>query len=100
MACYNVIMITLGNAKLSVGPGWGKILTWLYLFKPCHVQVTQVKEKYGGLRFYVGSAPIWYHEMIHRAENRSERTCEVCGKPGKIYTKGWYICRCPKHATN
>jgi hypothetical protein len=43
-------------------------------------EVLQVKEKFGGLRFYVneGSDPIW--QRIERAEMDSLRTCEVCGK--------------------
>jgi len=56
--------------------------------------VTQVKEKFGGLRFYVGGVP---HEvfdlvqgMIREAEGQSLRTCEVTGKPGRLRTKrGW-----------
>jgi hypothetical protein len=48
-------------------------------------EVHQVKEKFGGLRFYVSVS----HrtdailQRIEIAESESLRTCEVCGKPGK-----------------
>jgi hypothetical protein len=43
-------------------------------------EVLQVKEKFGGLRFYVneGSDPIW--QRIERAEMDSLKICEVCGR--------------------
>jgi hypothetical protein len=48
-------------------------------------EVQQVKEKFGGLRFYVSAS----HrtdailQRIEIAESESLRTCEMCGKPGK-----------------
>ena len=90
-------MITKNNAKLSVGPGWGKLINILYFFKPRHVIVTQLKEKWGYLHFYVGSAPMWYFNLIDWAEKKSMTICEVCGKKGRIYADGWHVCRCSKH---
>jgi hypothetical protein len=49
-------------------------------------EVLQVKEKFGGLRFYV-SHPHRTDAILQRieaAELESLRTCEVCGKPGKV----------------
>jgi hypothetical protein len=43
-------------ALRSVGPGWGQIIRDLYAVMPPTVRVQQVKEKYGGLRFYYGWA--------------------------------------------
>jgi len=49
-------------------------------------EVLQVKQKFGGLRFYVSHR----HrtdailQRIEAAELESLRTCEVCGKPGKV----------------
>jgi len=45
-----------------------------------HFQVQQVKEKFGGLRFYISPAPQEIHDMIHIAEGRSYYICEMCGK--------------------
>jgi len=47
---------------------------------PPHFQVQQVKEKFGGLRFYIGGAPRVIHDMIRDAEFRSYFICEHCGK--------------------
>jgi hypothetical protein len=59
---------------------------------------SQVKEKYGSLRFYVQSAPVEIYDIIDRFELESQYTCETCGKRGKIYNiKGWYTCLCEEH---
>lgn len=44
--------------------------------------VIQVKEKFAGLRFYIGSATNEIFERIHKAEEDSYTICEICGKPG------------------
>ena len=59
--------------------------------------VTQVKEKYGGLRFYVQYANDEQYAMIRFAESMSYRTCEVCGDRGKSNKDGWVTTRCEKH---
>lgn len=60
--------------------------------------VTQVKEKFGGLRFYVTGAtePIW--DAIGEAERESSVTCELCGEEGTHRTSdwGWHSTRCDK----
>ena len=52
------------EALSSVGKGWARIINNLYDAKPKTTLVIQVKEKFGGLRFYVGSAPDWYFDLI------------------------------------
>jgi hypothetical protein len=64
-------------------------------YDPCIA--AQVKEKYGTLRFYVNSVTDEIYEWIEQAEIASEKTCEICGKPGELVTKGWYMVRCPEH---
>jgi hypothetical protein len=58
----------------------------------------QVKEKFGGLRFYVQAATDKHYNFISFAENMSYRTCEDCGAPGKTYTDGWHTTLCDIHA--
>lgn len=60
--------------------------------------VSQVKEKFGGLRFYVNAATDKHYSYIIFAESMSYRTCEVCGAPGKRYTDGWHQVLCETHA--
>jgi len=59
--------------------------------------VTQVKEKYGGLRFYVHGATGEQYALIQFAESMSYRTCEVCGDRGRSNGGGWIQVRCKKH---
>jgi ribosomal protein L3 len=61
--------------------------------------VTQVKEKFGGLRFYIGTGTPEIWNRISQAETESEETCQTCGKPGKISTwdRWWLLCFCPEH---
>jgi len=57
-------------------------------------QVVQVKEKFGGLRFYISGGPEAVYDAIEEAEQRSLETCETCGKPGRPNTKGWISTLC------
>ena len=60
--------------------------------------VTQVKEKYGTLRFYVMYASIEMYDLIERFEQESQYICEVCGDRGKVRNEGgWYTCLCDRH---
>jgi len=58
----------------------------------------QVKEKFGGLRFYVQAATDKHYHYMSFAESMSYRTCEECGAPGKTYTDGWHTTLCDVHA--
>lgn len=57
----------------------------------------QVKEKFGGLRFYVNGASAEHDAKIEFAESMSYRTCEVCGRPGKPTRDGWIRTLCKEH---
>jgi len=87
--------IQLENAVFMVGPGWSGILRKLYSKLPKSTTVTTVKEKFGSLRVYIGSGSDRTFDLCQMAEEESETTCELCGKPGEIDVKcGWYKCRC------
>lgn len=60
-------------------------------------RVLQVKEKFGGLRFYVGGATEAAHKLIAEAEAQSYLVCEVCGAPGKMRGGHWYKTLCDEH---
>jgi hypothetical protein len=58
-------------------------------------EVCQVKEKFGGLRFYINAATSEAHKRISQTEIESMSICEVTGKPGKLRTDiGWYRTLC------
>lgn len=59
----------------------------------------QVKEKFGGLRFYIeGGQPEEVYRLIREAEDKSELTCQDCGLPGRLYGGSWIRALCPDHA--
>lgn len=78
---------------VECGKGWEKL--YKPLIERCHaegVAIAQIKEKFGGLRFYIGPtdkdtevlrAAIW------AAEERSFEVCEQCGAEGvDVSTRG------------
>lgn len=77
------------------GEGWEKIIYNLSKkiteLDP-NVEAVQVKEKFGGLRFYIG--PVIQdkadkvYEAISEAESESFKTCEYCGTKENVTTKG------------
>lgn len=65
------------------------------------VYARQVKEKLGGLRFYMsekGKKNAAIRAAIERAEELSFKTCEVCGNSGECSTvRNWVATRCKEH---
>jgi len=57
----------------------------------------QVKEKFGGLRFYTTYGNDEIYKLIREAENKSYQTCEVCGEPGERRGEGWIQTLCEVH---
>jgi hypothetical protein len=56
----------------------------------------QVKEKYGGLRFYIEGGSDEVYERISEAEVDSLTICELCGEPGTTRDDGWVSTLCDK----
>lgn len=61
------------------------------------VVAIQVKEKFGGLRFYFSGGDDWIDGAVAMAESMSYRTCEVCGAPGTSNSKGYIQTLCETH---
>ena len=58
-------------------------------------KIAQIKEKFGGLRFYVSNASAKLNSMIDMAERQSFHICERCGKEGKLRTdRSWLKTLC------
>jgi hypothetical protein len=63
-------------------------------------EVLQVKEKFGGLRFYVNCRRNdAIDQRIGIAAEESFHTCELCGQPGELLEGGWIKTRCDEHAS-
>lgn len=58
---------------------------------------TQIKEKFGGLRFYCNGGDEFTEGLIQMAEIMADCTCEVCGKPGSARNSGWIKTLCDEH---
>lgn len=63
-------------------------------FPPFYPRAVQVKEKFGGLRFYMTSETTEMSDFIRVAENISYKTCEICGKDGEPSEAGWITTLC------
>jgi hypothetical protein len=62
------------------------------------VVATQIKEKFGTLRFYYFGGDDYCHGVESMAESMSAVTCEVCGSSGKLRNGGWIRTLCDEHA--
>lgn len=61
------------------------------------VVAIQVKEKFGGLRFYFSGGDDYIDGIVDMAESMSYRTCEECGAPGTATEGGWIRTLCEEH---
>jgi hypothetical protein len=59
--------------------------------------VQQIKEKFGGLRFYYTGGDDKISGMVEVAEEWASRVCEECGSPATKQTSGWIKTVCDKH---
>lgn len=61
--------------------------------------IDQIKEKFGGLRYYIDTyEKEEADDLIIAAELECEKMCEVCGEPGKrVSPRGWFRVRCEEH---
>jgi hypothetical protein len=101
---YNFPMtVTCMCWGFDTGDGWFKLIdklsagiTALDEKNGTQTIAVQVKEKFGGLRYYIESGSDAIHDLIDKAEDESFRTCEQCGKPGGLRGGGWVSTTCDK----
>ena len=88
--------------KDDVGPGWLPLIEvldrQLRRFDPDY-RIEQVKEKFGGLRYYIITSDDCtntdrMYAVIDAIESLSFRICENCGRPGEIRKGGWIRTLC------
>lgn len=101
VSSYTGREIPLSEVLQMVGPGWSDLL--VKLINDLETlgwdgRLSQVKEKFGGLRFYVETSNDAIFNRILLAEEESLRTCEVCGSPGKQRDGGWIRTLCDEHS--
>lgn len=91
----------------ACGPGWWPMIETLCETIQSHIDqnkglcsqvvVSQIKEKFGTLRFYVDGGDDFVHGAIWLAESLSSHMCEECGAPGKRVGDGWVRTLCDFH---
>jgi len=99
----------LGFKYISVDEGWYQIIidcdNELTQIDPGY-KILQIKEKFGGLRYYIQSSDRATSEteekmeaVIRKYEEIASRTCEVTGKPGVLMkaTSGRYKTLSPEY---
>lgn len=106
---HEIMSVTSMCWGFACGNGWHEIirnlsakLEALILLLPEKSRrdcaAAQVKEKFGGLRFYMDSATDEMYALIREAESESFKTCEECGAPGVVRNKGYIRTLCDEHA--
>lgn len=109
-------MFTHKYGGVAVGEGWWPIIQSLCRNIQYHIDwkqeqkekynrgegceqvvVTQIKEKFGGLRFYYDGGDEYINGLVTMAESWAARTCEECGVPGKQRSGGWIRTLCDHH---
>lgn len=87
------------------GKGWlgiidelsSKIEAWNKVNLDSPVIAQQVKEKFGGLRFYANCSVKEVDQWIIEAEDKAWNTCSRCGSTHNIiHTEGWIETICKK----
>jgi hypothetical protein len=95
---------------IQVDEGWYQLVIdcdrELSLFDP-HYKILQVKEKFGGLRYYIKPSETCYeprrlHDIISKYEEIAAKTCEATGNPGVLMKSigGWYKTLNPEYAAS
>lgn len=77
---------------------------WHPLIEECHIelkavdpdyQILQIKEKFGGLRFYFETLNAdkypKMHEIVRKYEAKSLTVCEITGNGGTLHKKGFRV---------
>lgn len=103
-------MFTGAYGGFAVGKGWWHIIETLCANIQSHIDwanrkeqvvpqvvVAQVKEKFGGLRFYYDGGDDNVHGMVRLAEAWADSSCETCGDKGKHRSGGWIRTLCDVH---
>ena len=92
---YNIIdCLSVTIADLMKRHPGRKHLTKEEFEETVQVRVSQVKEKFGTLRFYIDNGSVEVYAAIAMAEAMSARTCERCGNPGQPRRGGWVKTLC------
>jgi hypothetical protein len=106
----NELQLQIEKLKEKIAPGWLQVIQvdegWYQLVIDCdrelslfdpHYKILQIKEKFGGLRYYIKPSETCYeprrlNDVIAKYEEVAAKTCEATGKQGVLMKSigGWY----------
>lgn len=88
------------NAGFFPPDGWLDLVVELHrkLIPNPDYRIGQVKEKFGGLRFYVDGLTDAEQELVDAAEQESYLICQQCGSRDDVEMRhhGWYATLCAR----
>lgn len=94
------------NLPWECGKGWWPLIekvsaaidTFNAAYPDSPVEVSQIKQKFGGLRIYYYNAPEDIRQLIDEAIEASWHTCERCGATEGVTTdrEGYRLTLCPE----
>lgn len=95
----------------DIGDGWFKLIAELLeaiedIYQNSNLSmeddftVTQIKEKYGTLRFYASSTLKEVQDLIDLYEAKSETVCEDCAKAGSLHVRSDYFLTLCEHCAS
>ena len=100
------MMKSIQDIPWECGEGWwpmiGKVASAIDSFNAAHpdnpIEVSQIKQKSGGLRIYHYNAPEDIRQLIDEAIEASWHTCEKCGSTEAVTTShdGYMQTLCPE----
>lgn len=90
---------------VECGSGWNDLLKPIFSYIEKYnesienddgkIEIHQVKEKFGTLRFYCNFVTDELRKIIYDAEYESSKTCELCGSKDNVgHTIGWITTCC------
>ena len=89
----------------QVADGWLPIVEeMLEYLKDFPIRILQIKEKFGQLRvYYEYDTPVTHEQgilisrILQDAADKAAKTCEICGKPGKLKNDTHMRVGCDEH---
>lgn len=88
------------NNNVALPRGWREIVAALHMdlvkLDPDY-RLFQVKEKFGGLRFYADSNVDGFQERIRETEELSYHVCQDTGTDGRLTQIGYWHCTLSPH---
>lgn len=84
-------------ASFDIGPGWLQIVLGLHRemvqIRP-EYKIVQIKEKFGGLRYYYEPFDKRLEDLVRAAERQAWETCSECGHEGSTDSGRGFMVLC------